>query len=157
MRLNLISVNVAFGGWRLAVGLISGGLEGVLSCFFFSFPQTRATRAPHPRGQYYPVPNKPLLHIPHVASNYFCTSQVSHPWIYPLVTPTLSSSVCKIGLARAAISRRMGLANLGHRMGHRSDIFQYRQTSSSCRYRRSWTPRSCNCNLSTRHPLDLPH
>ena len=80
-----------------------------------------------PEAQYYPVPNNPLLHIPHVAANYFCTSQVSHPWIYPLVTPTLSSSVCKIGLARAAISRRMGSANLGHRMSHKSNIFQYRQ------------------------------
>jgi hypothetical protein len=149
MRLNLISVNVAKHGWPH----LSPGLKASFHAFFLS----RQTRAPPPRGPILPRPKQPpatyparciklLLHEPGISS-----------WIYPLVTPTLSSSVCKIGLARAAISRRMGLANLGHRMSHRSDIFQYRQTSSSCRYRRSWTPCGCNCNLSTRHSLDLPH
>ncbi|KAE9364585.1 hypothetical protein N431DRAFT_447756 [Stipitochalara longipes BDJ] len=53
---------------------------------FLLFP---ANKSFSPNTPILPVPNIPLLHIPHVASNYFCTSQESHPWIYPLVTPAL--------------------------------------------------------------------
>ena len=108
-----------------AVGSASRGLER-LPFFFLQ------TTPPRPTGQYFPVPNIPLRHIPHVASDYFCTSQESHPWIYPRVTPALPPSPCaKSGLARAAVSRRMGMAEFfGYRMSHISNFYQYRQTSS---------------------------
>jgi hypothetical protein len=99
--------------------------SGRLSFFFM---QTRTTS---PTGQYFPVPNIPLLHVPHVASNYFCTSQASHPWIYPLVTPALPPAVCKNRTCTSCRFQKIGYRRtLGHGMSHTSNFDQYRQKSS---------------------------
>jgi hypothetical protein len=125
---------------------------------FFFFPANKSHQSSSSQRPILPRPKHPpatyparcielLLHEPGISSLDLSVSDAYN-------TPTPPSSVCKIGLARAAVSRRMGLVNLGHRMSHRSNNFQSRETSSFCRYRKSCcTLRGCNCNLSTRTRL----